>query len=325
MTSGAPAVADTAGAAVKAIGRATRRIDATYDLPYLAHAAMERLVCTASVTSTGCEVWAPTQAPGLAAATAAATCALPRRGDGAHDAARGWARTQARDRLRGARRPRVEGGGRAGQGDVVPRGGLHPRPVPADGQHPHPRRGRRGRVAERVVGPHRLALDPLPARLDPRRCRRRPGRRRGRGAALHAARPPGGVRAASRRGPRRLLAVGGQLAQLLRGRVGRRRARPRRGHRPPGLPPRGAGGAAAGCCGAAGGRDDVGPVDPTRSRAGQRPRHHLVVRLLRRPGGRGQLGGRCGQGRAGVVRGGLRWGGQPRHGAGPDAGGSCTV
>ena len=37
------------------------KIDATYHLPYLAHACMEVLNCTAVVTSTACEVWAPTQ------------------------------------------------------------------------------------------------------------------------------------------------------------------------------------------------------------------------------------------------------------------------
>lgn len=37
------------------------RIDATYSLPFLAHAAMEVMNCTASVTANACEIWAPTQ------------------------------------------------------------------------------------------------------------------------------------------------------------------------------------------------------------------------------------------------------------------------
>jgi isoquinoline 1-oxidoreductase beta subunit len=52
-------------------------IDATYQLPYLAHAAMEPLNCTVRYTpgSPGtCEVWAPTQAPDGAKATAQAMC-----------------------------------------------------------------------------------------------------------------------------------------------------------------------------------------------------------------------------------------------------------
>lgn len=76
MTSGKPVVAETAGNAPAAIAAAAKRIDATYALPYLAHAAMEPLAATASVTAGACELWAPTQAPGLAAATAAAICGI---------------------------------------------------------------------------------------------------------------------------------------------------------------------------------------------------------------------------------------------------------
>jgi isoquinoline 1-oxidoreductase subunit beta len=43
-----------------------RVIDATYEVPYLAHATMEPQNATAHVTDTRCEVWAPTQSPGLA-------------------------------------------------------------------------------------------------------------------------------------------------------------------------------------------------------------------------------------------------------------------
>ena len=54
-----------------AIGPKSRHIDATYDLPFLAHATMEVMCCTASVTAEACEIWAPTQGqqfiPGLAA------------------------------------------------------------------------------------------------------------------------------------------------------------------------------------------------------------------------------------------------------------------
>ncbi len=76
MASGKPVVADTAGNAPAAIAAAVQSIDATYALPYLAHAAMEPLAATASVTAGACELWAPTQAPGLAAATAAAICGI---------------------------------------------------------------------------------------------------------------------------------------------------------------------------------------------------------------------------------------------------------
>lgn len=70
------AVAESIGSANTAITGAAKKFSATYTLPYLAHACMEPLACTASVTSTSCEVWAPTQAPGNVAATAAAITGL---------------------------------------------------------------------------------------------------------------------------------------------------------------------------------------------------------------------------------------------------------
>ncbi len=42
---------------------AARKVDATYELPYLAHATMEPMNATASVTADGAEIWAPTQFP----------------------------------------------------------------------------------------------------------------------------------------------------------------------------------------------------------------------------------------------------------------------
>ncbi|HEY8302281.1 MAG TPA: molybdopterin cofactor-binding domain-containing protein [Jatrophihabitans sp.] len=76
MNSGTPVVADSSGDASSAVAAATKGIDAVYEVPYLAHAAMEPLACTASVTPGHCELWAPTQAPGLAAQTAAAVCGI---------------------------------------------------------------------------------------------------------------------------------------------------------------------------------------------------------------------------------------------------------
>jgi isoquinoline 1-oxidoreductase beta subunit len=45
----------------QAIFKAARRVEATYLLPYLAHAAMEPLNCTAHVQENRCDVWIPTQ------------------------------------------------------------------------------------------------------------------------------------------------------------------------------------------------------------------------------------------------------------------------
>jgi len=42
-----------------------KSIDAAYEVPYLAHACMEPMNCTASVTPGAVEIWASTQAPGI--------------------------------------------------------------------------------------------------------------------------------------------------------------------------------------------------------------------------------------------------------------------
>ncbi|HEX9161726.1 MAG TPA: xanthine dehydrogenase family protein molybdopterin-binding subunit [Thermoanaerobaculia bacterium] len=50
---------------------AAQRVEATYELPYLAHATMEPMNATASVTANGVEIWAPTQFPDWANGTVA--------------------------------------------------------------------------------------------------------------------------------------------------------------------------------------------------------------------------------------------------------------
>lgn len=64
------ALADSPGAeaartgdVVAAMAKASARLDATYEAPYLAHATMEPMNCTADVRSDRVEVWAPTQHP----------------------------------------------------------------------------------------------------------------------------------------------------------------------------------------------------------------------------------------------------------------------
>ncbi len=46
-----------------ALASASNKIEATYELPYLAHATMEPMNATASVTADGIEIWGPTQFP----------------------------------------------------------------------------------------------------------------------------------------------------------------------------------------------------------------------------------------------------------------------
>ena len=51
------------GDVASALGRAARRMDATYHAPFQAHAALEPLNCVAHVTDGRCEIWLGTQAP----------------------------------------------------------------------------------------------------------------------------------------------------------------------------------------------------------------------------------------------------------------------
>jgi isoquinoline 1-oxidoreductase beta subunit len=59
------------GDAIRVQARAGRIIEALYELPYVAHAPLEPMNATAHVTGGGCEIWAPTQAPGIARVLAA--------------------------------------------------------------------------------------------------------------------------------------------------------------------------------------------------------------------------------------------------------------
>ncbi|HEX6017870.1 MAG TPA: molybdopterin cofactor-binding domain-containing protein [Burkholderiaceae bacterium] len=54
-----------------ALAEASRRVEALYRAPYLAHATMEPMNCTARISEGRVEVWAPTQVPGLARDAAA--------------------------------------------------------------------------------------------------------------------------------------------------------------------------------------------------------------------------------------------------------------
>lgn len=65
------AVARKDGNAAATIARAANKVEAVYEVPYLAHTAMEPLNCTAHVTADGCEVWVPSQSPSRVAKKAA--------------------------------------------------------------------------------------------------------------------------------------------------------------------------------------------------------------------------------------------------------------
>jgi isoquinoline 1-oxidoreductase beta subunit len=59
------------GDVAKVEASATRLIEATYSAPYLAHATMEPMNCTAQFKDGQLEIWVPTQVPGQARAAAA--------------------------------------------------------------------------------------------------------------------------------------------------------------------------------------------------------------------------------------------------------------
>ena len=61
----------------RALAQAAKALEAVYELPYLAHATMEPMSCTAHVGGAGCEIWAPTQNPEGARAAAAKVSGLP--------------------------------------------------------------------------------------------------------------------------------------------------------------------------------------------------------------------------------------------------------
>lgn len=65
------AVARNDGHAEAALARAAKSLEAVYEAPYLAHACMEPMNCTALVTGEGCDVWCGSQSP-QGAQTAAA-------------------------------------------------------------------------------------------------------------------------------------------------------------------------------------------------------------------------------------------------------------
>jgi len=77
MAAGPGAEARRVGDAATALSSAARTIEAVYETPYLAHAPMEPLNCTAQVRADGCEVWASTQNQTAARQIAARVTGLP--------------------------------------------------------------------------------------------------------------------------------------------------------------------------------------------------------------------------------------------------------
>ena len=64
------------GDAAAALAGAAQKLEATYEAPYLAHATMEPINCTAEVRADRVEVWAPTQFQTMAQGAAAKVCGV---------------------------------------------------------------------------------------------------------------------------------------------------------------------------------------------------------------------------------------------------------
>ena len=71
------AVAQNVGNTAGAMASAVSKVEATYQVPFLAHATMEPMNCTVHVRKDGCEIWLGSQALGRAQAAAAKTAGLP--------------------------------------------------------------------------------------------------------------------------------------------------------------------------------------------------------------------------------------------------------
>jgi len=71
------AVAQSIGDADKAMAGATTKVEATYQVPFLAHATMEPMNCTVHLRQDACEVWIGSQAMAHVQAMAAKAAGLP--------------------------------------------------------------------------------------------------------------------------------------------------------------------------------------------------------------------------------------------------------
>jgi isoquinoline 1-oxidoreductase beta subunit len=70
-------VARQEGDVAKALESSAKKIEAVYEMPFLAHATMEPMNCTVHVTPGGCEIWVGIQVMSRAQATAAQVTGLP--------------------------------------------------------------------------------------------------------------------------------------------------------------------------------------------------------------------------------------------------------
>ena len=129
-SSGDGIVARLVGDPETAIAGAAVKLDAVYQLPFLAHAPMEPINCTVHVRPDGADVWCGTQVPTRAQAEAAAATRFERRqGDGSqpYDRRRIW--SPAGGRIRRHSRILRQAGALSPEAGLDPRDRYSPRPL----------------------------------------------------------------------------------------------------------------------------------------------------------------------------------------------------
>ncbi|MGJ9416997.1 molybdopterin cofactor-binding domain-containing protein [Massilia sp. CMS3.1] len=78
VSEGSGAVAKNTGDAIKALAQeGGRKLEAVYEMPFLAHATMEPMNCTVDLRADGCDLWVGTQVPALAQGAAAKVAGIP--------------------------------------------------------------------------------------------------------------------------------------------------------------------------------------------------------------------------------------------------------
>ena len=163
--SGKVAVARNEGDVAGALSSAAQVLEAEFEFPYLAHAAMEPLDAVARFENGTLEIWAGHQMPDLYQQVGAQIMGIePCAGEAArHDAWR-FLRATRRPRRRRHRRggERAQGDRRQGarQGPLDPRGRHEGWPVPPDVLSHDQGGARRRRQSGRLAAPDRRAVDP---------------------------------------------------------------------------------------------------------------------------------------------------------------------
>jgi isoquinoline 1-oxidoreductase beta subunit len=173
------AVAESHGDARRVLSGASRVLDVEYWSPWQAHAPMEPMNATVSVTPDGATVWAPTQGPQMTQIVLAGVLGIdPAQGDAQSHLSGRRVRTATARGLHRAGRAVLEGGRAAGQADLASRGGLQAGRLSAGIPRAHPRNGRSGRTAKRAAPADRRPDDPgagVAAAAEGRRCRQSRG------------------------------------------------------------------------------------------------------------------------------------------------------